>query len=91
MDGELLIPLTAILSIFVGLPWLIFHYITKWRQAKSIGPDDEQLLDELYATVQRLEARVHTAERLIAAEHDDFTPRVSAGDAPLRVDRDRRD
>ncbi|MEA3060054.1 MAG: phage shock protein, partial [Sphingomonadales bacterium] len=25
----------AIVTIFVGLPWVIFHYITKWKTAAT--------------------------------------------------------
>ena len=31
---EILLPMIAIVAIlFIGLPWLIFHYITKWKTA----------------------------------------------------------
>ena len=65
---EALILLSAILAIFVGLPWLIFHYITKWKQAKSITVEDEDLLDELHSIARRLDERMHSIERIIAAD-----------------------
>jgi phage shock protein B len=69
MDAlEALIPLSAILSIFVGLPWLLFHYITKWKQAKSITIEDEDLLDELHDLARRLDDRMTTIERIVAPE-----------------------
>jgi phage shock protein B len=69
MDAlEALIPLTAILSIFVGLPWLLFHYITRWKQAKSITVEDEDLLDELHDLARRLDERMTSIERIIAAD-----------------------
>jgi phage shock protein B len=69
MDAiEALIPLSAILSIFVGLPWLMFHYITKWKQAKSITIEDEDLLDELHDLARRLDDRMTTIERIVAPE-----------------------
>jgi phage shock protein B len=30
---EVLIPAIVVGILFLGLPWLIFHYITKWKQA----------------------------------------------------------
>ncbi len=34
-----IIPLMAIVSLFIGLPWLVFHYITKWKTAATLtGP-----------------------------------------------------
>ena len=71
-DSFLAIPIVGIL--FIGLPWIILHYLTQWKKAGSISLEDENLLDELYETARRLEARVETVERIIAADHPDFTP-----------------
>ncbi|MBT8427331.1 MAG: envelope stress response membrane protein PspB, partial [Erythrobacter sp.] len=38
----------AIVSIFIALPWIILHYITKWKTSATITTDDEALLEELY-------------------------------------------
>ena len=37
----------AILGALIGLPWLIFHYVTKWKTAPKITNEDEQLLDDI--------------------------------------------
>lgn len=66
---EEIIPLAAILSIFVGMPWLILHYLTKWKQARGISLEDERLLDEMFETARRLEERVHTIERIMTADN----------------------
>jgi phage shock protein B len=64
----MLIPLAAIL----GLPWIIFHYITKWKTAASITQEDENLLDELHDLARRLEERVCTVERIMTAENPNW-------------------
>ena len=74
--AELLIPLVAVIAIFVGMPWLILHYVTKWKQAKSITVQDEDLLDELHDIARRLDDRMQTVERIIAADRAD-APRLS--------------
>jgi phage shock protein B len=61
-----------IVCIFIGLPWLIMHYITKWKQAPRITDEDEKLLDELHHSARRLEDRLQTIERIIAADNPDF-------------------
>lgn len=61
-------------AIFLGLPWIIMHYITKWKTAATITNDDEALLDELYQLAKRLDERMDTVERLVASDHDDFKP-----------------
>src|SRR3546814_8778277 len=75
MEEIIIVPI-VIGTLFLGLPWLILHYITKWKQAKTLTGEDEQLLDELYDTARRLENRLHTVERIISADHPDFRPAV---------------
>ena len=45
---DVLIPLIVVPILFIGLPWLIFHYITKWKTAATLTTGDEKLLDELH-------------------------------------------
>jgi len=71
---EVFIPIIAIGSIFIGLPWLIFHYVTKWKQIGTITGEDEKLLDELHYVARQLEERLITVERIIAADNPDFRP-----------------
>jgi len=80
MPGEM-IPVIAIVTLFIGLPWLIFHYVTQWKKGASISVEDENLLDELHALARRLEDRMNTIERIVAADNPGFRP-------SLRDDRD---
>ena len=75
---EDLIPVIAIGSIFIGMPWIILHYVTKWKQAPKITTEDENLLDELHYLARQLEERLQTVERIIAADNPDFRPRRDA-------------
>lgn len=61
-------------AIFLGLPWIIMHYITKWKTAATITTDDEHLLEELYNLAKRLDERMDTVERLVASDNPDFKP-----------------
>lgn len=72
---EIAVPM---LILFVGLPWIVLHYVTKWKHAAKITPEDENLLDEMYSLARRLEDRVQTVERIVAADHPDFRPGLSA-------------
>lgn len=31
--SDILVPIIVIPAIFIGMPWIILHYITKWKQA----------------------------------------------------------
>ncbi|KHL25568.1 hypothetical protein PK98_02545 [Croceibacterium mercuriale] len=67
-------PVIAIIAIFIGLPWVILHYMTKWKTAATITTDDEVLLEELYNLAKRLDERMETVERLVAADSPEFRP-----------------
>ncbi len=61
-------------SLFIALPWIILHYMTKWKTAATITTDDEVLLEELYNLARRLDERMDTVERLVASDDPAFSP-----------------
>jgi phage shock protein B len=69
---DVLVPIIVVPVIFLGLPWLIFHYITKWKQSSSLTQSDENLLDELHDTARRLDDRIGSIERIIAADNPNW-------------------
>ena len=79
--------LVAILGALVGLPWLILHYVTKWKTAPRITDEDEKLLDEMQLLARRLEDRVMTVERIIAADNPDWKRSISAPQELYQIDR----
>jgi phage shock protein B len=68
MELELLIPIFAIVTLFIFLPWLVFHYVTKWKAQATLTTEDENLLDELHELARRLDDRMRTIERIIDAD-----------------------
>ncbi len=66
--------LVVIPAIFLGLPWIIMHYVTKWKTAATLTVDDETMLEELYQLARRLDDRMETVERLVASDNPDFRP-----------------
>ena len=68
MDG-VLVPIILVPILVIGLPWLIFHYITKWKSQATLTNEDEKVLDELHELARRLEDRMVTIERIMAAEN----------------------
>ncbi|MBZ6380076.1 envelope stress response membrane protein PspB [Pacificimonas flava] len=69
---EELIPLAAIISLFVVLPAMILHHVTQWKKGRSISTDDEQLLDDLYHISQRLDDRIQSIERIMDVDNPDW-------------------
>lgn len=66
------IALIVIPSIFIGLPWIIFHYITKWKTSVTLSNEDETLLQDLYDTARRLDDRLVTIERIMTADNPNW-------------------
>jgi phage shock protein B len=75
----------AIVTIFIGLPWVIFHYVTKWKTAATLTSGDEKLLDELHDAARRLDDRLCTIERIMTAENPNWRQQCLPG----RDDRQR--
>ena len=69
MDGEFLTPIFVCAILFIGLPWILLHYMSQWRRAKGISIEDERLLDDLHDTARRLDSRLDSIERIIAADN----------------------
>lgn len=89
MDDLIVIPIIGM--IFIGLPWVILHYITRWKTSASLTSEDEHLLEELYVMARRLDERMNTIERIVAADNPGFRPSRNAIEAAeeslSRVDR----
>ena len=64
---DVFIPVAIVGMLFIGLPWLVFHYITRWKTAATLTTEDENLLDELHELVAKL-AQVlrHQREEVLA-------------------------
>jgi phage shock protein B len=75
MDGDIIIVPIVMGTLFIGLPWLILHHVTKWKTAATLSNDDERMLSEMHDMARRLEERMHTVERLVASENADWEPR----------------
>jgi len=76
---EALVPGIVVAILFLGLPWLILHYMTKWRQAKTLTESDEKLLDDLHDAARRLDDRICTIERIMTAENPNWQQQCLPG------------
>ncbi len=74
----------AIVTLFIGLPWLVFHYITKWKTAARLTGSDEKLLDELHDAARRLDDRLCSIERIMTAENPEWRRNCLPADQDIR-------
>lgn len=59
-------------AIFIGLPWIILHYVTKWKSTATLTREDENLLEDMSDTARRLDDRLATIERIMTADNPNW-------------------
>ena len=59
-------------AIVIGLPWIILHYITKWKSSATLTREDENLLEDVHDTARRLDDRLATIERIMTADNPNW-------------------
>lgn len=69
---DIIVPVAVVGMLFIGLPGMILHYLTKWKSQTGISQQDEALLDELHDLARRLDQRIETVERIVAAENPNW-------------------
>mmetsp|Transcript_7762 Transcript_7762/g.19985 ORF Transcript_7762/g.19985 Transcript_7762/m.19985 type:complete len:88 (-) Transcript_7762:209-472(-) len=84
MEEEFVIAIVAIGAIFIVLPGMIFHYVTLWRKQKTLMPDDERMLEDLWRSARSIERRIETVEELLDAQEEEEPVRRRR---PLSPDR----
>ena len=67
----------AMVFVAVVLPiWIIAHYVTRWRTAKTLSGDEETILSELRDSAEKMESRIRSLERILDAEAPDWRTRI---------------
>jgi phage shock protein B len=69
---EVIVPVIGAIALFIALPWIIFHYITKWKSQATLTREDENLLDDLHDLARRLDDRMCSIERIMTAENPNW-------------------
>ena len=63
----------GILFVVIVLPLLvIFHYVTKWKQTKTISREDEQMLEDLWANAEKMQSRINALETILDKSSSDW-------------------
>jgi phage shock protein B len=69
---DVLVPIVSVVCIFVILPSILLRTLVQWKKMRSLSGEDENLLDDMNSTAQRLENRVRTIERILDAENPNW-------------------
>jgi len=70
--------LLILFLVIVAPIWIVSHYATRWRTARTLSRDHERTLADLWDTAQRMETRVHNLERILDAEAPGWRQRTEA-------------
>lgn len=83
MDTEAIVAIALVgtVALFIILPGMILHYVTMWRRQKTLQPDDERMLEDLWRSAKAMERRIESLEALLEK---------SEADAPRRPPRPSR-
>jgi phage shock protein B len=73
--GFVMVPFIVFMVIVAPI-WIIAHYATRWRSTKTLSPEDEKMLADLWDTLPRMEGRINTLERILDAEVPEWRKRV---------------
>jgi phage shock protein B len=63
--GILLMVALVVFVTIVAPLWIVAHYVTRWRTAKALSPEDERSLAELTRLAERLDRRMDAIERIL--------------------------
>ena len=58
--------------MFIGVPWLILHFITQWRKSNALTADDERMLSDIWQTAKKMETRIEALEKILDAQDPDW-------------------
>ena len=63
----------AIIFTVIVLPiTIILHYLTKWKATRGLSKEEQELLEELWRSSQRMDSRLNTLETILDDQAPDW-------------------
>ena len=69
------VPLIIFLAVVAPI-WIIAHYVTRWRQTKTLSSEDEKMLTEMWESASRMDSRLNALERILDSESPDWRKKI---------------
>jgi phage shock protein B len=67
----------GVLLVTIVLPLVVvLHYVTKWKEAKGLSREEEQMLEEIWESAQKMESRINSLETILDAQAPEWRKRV---------------
>lgn len=67
MDVLIFVPLVILVGFVLPL-WLVLNHVGKWRSRRMLSSEDQQILEEVWRSAQRMEDRIETLERIVLSD-----------------------
>lgn len=58
--------------LFIGVPWMILHFITQWRKSNALSVEDERMLSDIWQTTKKMETRIEALEKILDAQDPEW-------------------
>src|SRR5690606_42064319 len=76
-SSDLSMPIAAfvLMTLFmvIVLPIIvIMHYVTKWKEARGLSTEEQELLEELWRASQKMESRLNSLETILDDQAPDW-------------------
>lgn len=71
----LFVPTILFLTV-LGPIWVVMHYTTKRKEAKTLLAEEEEALDRLLDTADKMEQRLDALEKILDAEDANWKDKV---------------
>ena len=62
----------VLFMVLVAPVWIVMHYRSLNRSSRSLSQEDRESLDEMLATVDKLNDRIVSLESILDADHPDW-------------------
>jgi len=67
----------ALILVSVVLPLVVvLHYVTRWKDAKGLSPEDEKMIEDVWASAQKMESRINALETILDERVEDWRKKV---------------
>lgn len=73
MEFSVALFVITIVFLVVVMPFVvIMHYATKWKAAKGLSPDEQQLLEDLWNKSEAIDSRLNSLETILDGESPEW-------------------
>ena len=74
------VPMILFMAIVAPI-WIVMHYRSRHRSSQSLSDDERESLDQMLATVDKLNDRIQSLEAILDADHPSWREQSATRDS----------